>query len=134
MQHPFHHNARPIGKLPNRVLLRCRWPSLALLAVLTAARLVVSDETVVTAGASAIQPTQPTGPASFADIVDHVKGAVVSVKVTVRDDASGQSNQDLGQGHPFEGGGWDEVSVEESDGQGVGLDRGEAGPDRLHFH
>jgi serine protease Do len=50
------------------------------------------------AQASAIQPTQPSGPASFADIVDHVKGAVVSVKVTMRDESSDQSDQDLGQG------------------------------------
>jgi serine protease Do len=54
------------------------------------------------AQASAIQPVQPTGPASFADIVDHVKGAVVSVKVTMRDEASDQSNQDLSPGGPLD--------------------------------
>ena len=52
------------------------------------------------AQASAIQPTQPSGPASFADIVDHVKGAVVSVKVTMRD--SDQASSDLGPGGPLD--------------------------------
>ncbi len=53
------------------------------------------------AQATAIQPTQPSGPASFADIVDHVKGAVVSVKVTM-DNASDQSGLDLSPGGPLD--------------------------------
>jgi serine protease Do len=53
---------------------------------------------------SAIQATQPSGPASFADVVDHVKGAVVSVKVTMRDaeqDAQ-SSGPDMSPGSPLD--------------------------------
>jgi serine protease Do len=53
----------------------------------------------------AIEPMQASGPASFADVVDHVKGAVVSVKVTMReDDASDQSSNtpELTPGSPLD--------------------------------
>src|SRR6202011_1761660 len=44
------------------------------------------------AAAAATGPAS-SGPASFADVVDHVKGAVVSVKVKISEDASDdQSN------------------------------------------
>ena len=53
---------------------------------------------------SAIQATQPSGPASFADVVDHVKGAVVSVKVTMRDAAQDDqsSGPDMSPGSPLD--------------------------------
>jgi serine protease Do len=52
---------------------------------------------------SAIQPTQPTGPASFADVVDHVKGAVVSVKVTMQGDSTDMSSgPDISPGSPLD--------------------------------
>jgi len=56
------------------------------------------------AQSSAIQPTQPSGPSSFADVVDHVKGAVVSVKVTMQDQESNDqsSGPDMSPGGPLD--------------------------------
>jgi serine protease Do len=59
-----------------------------------------------TSAASAIPPQPPAGPASFADIVDRVKPAVVSVKVKISDadttgDGDFQGLPDLPPNSPF---------------------------------
>jgi serine protease Do len=55
-----------------------------------------------TVGASAAYAAQTAGPASFADIVDRVKGAVVSVKVTLADVAEDEDSPPLRHGGPVE--------------------------------
>jgi serine protease Do len=53
------------------------------------------------AGSSAALAAESAGPASFADIVDRVKGAVVSVKVKLADSADDDAGGDSGKGLPF---------------------------------
>src|SRR5947209_20137698 len=56
-------------------------------------------------GYAAAYAAESSGPASFADIVEHVKGAVVSVKVKLADSAEEDSDDDsprFPRGGPFE--------------------------------
>ena len=57
------------------------------------------------AGIAAAYAAESSGPASFADIVDRVKGAVVSVKVKLSDTAEDEESDFEGHGHPFPKGG-----------------------------
>src|ERR1700692_1188578 len=59
-----------------------------------------SEATTSPTAPSAIAPQPAAGPASFADIVDRVKPAVVSVKVKLSNIDDSSDDQDAPQGMP----------------------------------
>ncbi len=86
------------------VLRRALLAGAACIAVASAAAQTASDSARAvgaTATQRAIAPQPAAGPASFADIVDRVTPAVVSVKVKIADSDEGNGLQDLSPGSPL---------------------------------
>ena len=99
--HPF--NRAPSGR-PSRAALLGAVAAAALLGAVADASLVFPHPAQA---AIAAAQTATAGPASFADVVERVKGAVVSVKVKVTDtgdeaDASGPATPRFAPGSPME--------------------------------